>query len=105
MNQELNNSRVTTHGSTTAQLLCRVENERDDARLEVQQLRSECHSLRERLKIAKESKEREREEDQSKVTTLQVELETVMQKWVWLAYISCCRCARRGRTFRTEWHH
>ena len=64
-------------GTRTPHQLQRLQRERDDARLEIQQLKQECESLRERLRLAREGREREQEEETETVTTLSQELEEV----------------------------
>lgn len=63
--------------STCSSQTQRIQTERDDARLEAQQLRLECDSLRSRLKLAKEGREKVEEKEMETNIELTHELEEV----------------------------
>ena len=76
VNEELNKSRAKSGGS---QLLSRVEKERDNARLEVKQLRCECNSLYERVRLLREGKEREEIREDEELDQLRIQIDEVSQ--------------------------
>jgi hypothetical protein len=61
--------------------LSRVERERDDAKLEVKQLTLECNSLKERLRIMKEGKEKEEMTEEIEIDKLHLQIENVSYDW------------------------
>ena len=73
----MNRVRTESRGPTTAHLLRRLEGERDDGRLEIQQLRSECESLRERLQVMREGREKEEVEEEQEMKELLLKIEEV----------------------------
>ena len=77
VNEDLNRMRLDAKGPRTAHLIHHLQGERDDARLEVQQLRLECESLRERLRVAREGREKEEEEEEEKIDMLSQQLQEV----------------------------
>ena len=78
----MNRVRTESRGPTTAHLLRRLEGERDDARLEVQQLRSECESLRERLQVMREGREKEEVEEEQEMKELLLRIEEVSDQLI-----------------------
>lgn len=84
MNEELNRVRLRSAPPpappSSSHIVQRLEGERDDARLEVQQLRTECQSLRERMNMMRQGGGRgEREEvfDEQFVSQLQEKVKEV----------------------------
>ena len=77
----MNRVRTESRGPTTAHLLRRLEGERDDGRLEIQQLRSECDSLRERLQVMREGREKEEVEEEQEMKELLLKIEEVSDQW------------------------
>jgi centrosomal protein CEP135 len=60
--------------------LSRVERERDDAKLEVKQLTLECNSLKERLRIMKEGKEKEEMTEEIEIDKLHLQIENLTKE-------------------------
>ena len=91
MNKDLNNIRRGSKGEVP-RALQRIQGERDDARLEIQQLRLECESLRERVRLAKEGNERVAEDEEDRLIILSQEVDEVRGRglWEWFGYILVC---------------
>ena len=72
--------------TTPAALLRKVECERDDAKMELQQLKVETQSLKERLASLKDGRQREMGEIEDRIAELQLQLDEVggvgvMRRW------------------------
>ena len=90
VNEELHKARLNASSAATpppgtslppAQVLSRIEGERDDARLEVKELRTKNQSLKERLSMMRERKEREEkgeEGEDEEMTYIRSQLEEVL---------------------------
>ena len=62
-------------GSTT--VLRRLEAERDDANLELRQMRAECQSLRDRLRTTQDSQQHDLTTMEDRIAELQLQLDEV----------------------------
>ncbi len=65
-------------GSTT--ILRRLEAERDDAHLELQQVRTECQSLRDRLRANLDSQQHDLSTMEDRIAELQLQLDEVRRE-------------------------
>ena len=82
MSEELCRLRSYSHKSTStgpATLIRRIEGEREDAKLELRQLRVECKSLKDRLKGLQDGHHRDLTTLEDRIAELQLQLDEVRQ--------------------------
>ena len=76
--EELSRQRQLSRPPTsTATVLRRLEGERDDAQLELRQLRTECQSLRDRLKASRNNQQHDLTSMEDRIAELQLQLDEV----------------------------
>lgn len=68
---------TTTNTTTPASLLRKVECERDDAKMELQQLKAETQSLKDRLGSLRDGRQHEMGELEDRIAELQLQLDEV----------------------------
>ena len=78
VNHDYNTLRRGSQSSHHSDVPQRIQGERDDARLEVQQLRLECDSLRERLRLVKQGNGQIQDNEHDRLVTISQELDDVM---------------------------
>ena len=79
MSDQLSRARQQARGPTVggAAVVRRLERERDDAQMEMRQLRAECKSLRTRLKGAQDSQHSDLRSMEDRCAELQLQLDEV----------------------------
>lgn len=78
VSDELSRLRQQTRGpASSAAVFRRLEAQRDDAQLELRQLRAECQSLRDRLKTAQDGQQHDLVTMEDRIAELQLQLDEV----------------------------
>ena len=71
------NTNTTTTTTTPTALLRKIECERDDAKMEVQQLKAETQSLKDRLASLRDGRQHEMGDLEDRIAELQLQLDEV----------------------------
>ena len=74
-------SRGASSSSGPAVLIRRIEGERDDAKLELRQVKAECQSLRDRLKGLQGGHHNDLATMEDRIAELRLQLDEVSQSW------------------------